>query len=440
MWYNRFLSQSQASLVRAIGRWSLSALVINSIIGSGVFGLPSDLARLVGRASPWAVLAAGAAVGVIMACFAEVASYFSDAGGPYLYSRVAFGRLLGIETGWMLWLARITAPAANANLFVIYAAEFWPRATEPAPRLLILSVLIGILALVNLAGVRAGAQVSNFFTVAKLVPLFAVSLTGVAYLIAGRGSAFAPASSADPASWLKALLLLVFAYGGFESALTPMSEAENPRRDAAFALFTALIICTALYTMIQWTVVGILPNGEQSQRPLADVARILMGHAGAILIASGALISIYGYLGANMLAVPRITFALAEHRDFPSVFAAVHSKFRTPYVSIAVFALLTWLLALLGSFSWNVTLSAVARLFYYGLVCAALPVLRRRRGETARFQLPGGVLWAWLGVAICFVLITQVNLSGSVILIATVLAAFLNWVLVRERRVTRPLD
>jgi amino acid transporter len=420
-------------LVRAIGRWSLAALVVNSIIGSGVFGLPSEVARLVGRASPWAVLLAGAAVGVVMACFAEVASYFSQAGGPYLYGRVAFGRLIGIETGWMLWLARITAPAANANLFVTYAGEFWPRANQSGPRLVILTLLIGCLALVNFRGVRAGAQVSNFFAVAKLVPLFAVALAGAAYLVAGHGIATATASWGGVASWLKAILLLVFAYGGFESALTPMSEAEDPRRHAAFALFTALITCTLLYTLIQWTVVGILPNAEQAQRPLAEVARRVMGQGGAVLIASGALIAIYGYLSANMLAVPRLTFALAEGGDFPSLFAAIHPRFRTPYFSIAVFAALTWLLALLGSFSWNVTLSAVARLFYYGLVCAALPVLRRRQPDGARFRLPGGVWCAALGLAICLVLITGVNLSGSLILLATILVALVNWLLVRRR-------
>src|SRR5882672_3640745 len=109
------MSQAQQSgLVRAIGRWSLAALTINSIIGSGVFKLPSDVAKRLGSLSPWAVLLAGAAMAIIMACFAEVASRFSEAGGPYLYARVAFGRLAGLETGWMLWLARLTAPAANA--------------------------------------------------------------------------------------------------------------------------------------------------------------------------------------------------------------------------------------------------------------------------------------------------------------------------------------
>jgi basic amino acid/polyamine antiporter, APA family len=424
---------NQPTLVRAIGRWSLAALVVNLIIGSGVFLLPADFARLVGRASPWAVLLGGAAVGVIMACFAEVASRFTQAGGPYLYARIAFGRLVGIETGWMLWLARLTSPAANSNLFVIYLGEFWPHATHPLPRFCILTLLIGILALVNFRGVRTGAQVSNIFTVAKLLPLFFVAIVGTLYLIAGHKLPLAMSGTGTNA-WLKAILLLVFAYGGFEAALTPMSEARDPRRDAAFALFAALITCTLLYTMIQWAVVGVLPDPAHSERPLADVARRLLGSAGAALIAVGALVSVYGNLSANILAVPRLTFALAERGDFPAIFAAVHPRFRTPYFSILVFAVLTWLLALLGSFSWNVTLSAVARLFYYALVCAALPVLRKKQPGAVLFRLSGGPFFAVLGVGVCLVLITQVNLSGSLILLATIVVALVNWLLVRNRR------
>ena len=320
--------------MRAIGRWSLAALVINSIIGSGIFGLPSDVARLIGRASPWAVLLAGAAAGVIMACFAEVASQFTQAGGPYLYARAAFGRFVGIEVGWMLWLVRLAAPAATANLFVIYCGEFWPHAREPLPRFLILTFLYGALTLINYRGVRASAQVSNVFTVAKLVPLFLVAIAGSFYLLAGHMAAPVLPGSAGAGAWLKACLLLVFAYGGFETALTPLSEAKNPRQDAAFALFTALITCTLLYSAIQWTVVGVLPDPAHSERPLADVARIVLGHGGAVFVSVGALISVVGYLSANMLGVPRITFALAENGDFPSIFAAIHPRFRTPYVSI----------------------------------------------------------------------------------------------------------
>jgi len=423
-------------LVRAIGRWSLAALVINSIIGSGIFALPADVARLIGAASPWAVLLAGAAAGVIMACFAEVASQFSAAGGPYLYTRAAFGRLVGIEMGWMLWLVRLAAPAATANLFVIYCGEFWPNATQPLPRFLILTFLYAILTLINYRGVRASTQVSNVFTVAKLVPLFLVALAGAVYLMAGH-KAPTLTTAADGSAWRQAALLLVFAYGGFETALTPLSEAKNPQRDAVFALFTGLITCTILYSTIQWVVIAVLPDPGRSERPLADVARLVLGHGGAAFVSIGALVSVYGYLSANMLGVPRITFALAENGDFPAIFSTIHPRFRTPHVSILAFALLSWLLALLGSFTWNATLSAVARLLYYGLVCAALPVFRRKTPGAALFRLPGGTYFAVLGAGICLALITGVNLSGSLILLATALVAMVNWLLVRR---VRPAD
>lgn len=425
-------SPTQTGLVRAIGRWSLAALVINSIIGSGVFGLPSEVAKLLGPASPWAVLLAGLVVGIIMACFAEVASHFTEAGGPYLYSRVAFGRLAGIEMGWLLWLARITAPAANANLFVVYLGEFWPHAKDPLPRFIILTLLLGLLALINLRGVRAGTQVSNIFTVAKLLPLFGVAIAGLFYLAAGHRVTAMPVAGGNGA-WLKAVLLLVFAYGGFESALTPMSEAKDPRRDAAFGLFTALITCTALYVAIQWVVIGILPDPAHSTRPLADTARAMFSNAGAAVVSVGALVSIYGYLSANMLAVPRITLALAEKGDFPGIFAAIHPRFRTPYFSILVFAVLTWLLALSGSFLGNVTVSAVARLGYYGLGCAALPMLRKKQPESVMFRLPGGVVWAGLGVIACGVLMFGVNRGGLLVLGATIIIGFVNWLWARRR-------
>ena len=428
------LKANQTGLVRAIGRWSLAALMVNSIIGSGVFGLPSVVAGLVGSVSPLAVLLAGAAIAVIMACFAEVASQFTETGGPYLYARAAFGRLMSIQVGWISWLVRLTGSAASANIFVTYLGEFWPHATQPVPRFVILTLLVGILAAVNYRGVWAGTQVSNAFTVAKLLALGIVCVAGALYLIGANRMIPAATSTADTNAWLKAMLLLIFAYGGFEAALTPMREAKDPRRDAAFALFVALLTVTLVYTLIQWVVVGILPDPAHSDRPLAAAARIIMGRGGAALVAVGALVSTYGLLSANTLAAPRLTFALAERGDFPSIFAAVHPRFRTPYFSILVFAVLTWLLALLGSFSWNVTLSAVARLFYYALVCAALPVLRKKQPGAAMFRLSGGPFFAVLGVGICLVLITQVNLSGSLILLATVVVALVNWVLVRNRR------
>ena len=419
--------------MRAIGRWSMAALIVNCIIGSGVFGLPSVLSGLLGRASIWAVIVGAIAMGVIMACFSEVSSRFSETGGPYLYAQAAFGRFLGIQVGWLVWFVRLTSCAANANLFVTYAQEFWPAAIRPVAKLAILTLLVGILAALNVRGVRIGTQVSNSFTIAKLASLGVVIVAGAAYLVwrhpAAPQFAFEPGSHA----WARAIVLLIFAYGGFEAAMISAGEARDPRRDIPFGLFAALSTCAVVYSLIQWVVVGLLPDPAHSTRPLADVARVVMGHRGAAVVAVGALFSIYGYLSGNVLATPRVTFALAERGDFPSAFAILHPRFRTPYFSIFAFALLVWLLALFGSFAGNATLSAGARLFYYGITCAALPALRRKQSAPALLHVPGGKFLAILGVLICAGLLTQIEYDKSLILGVAVAVAFLNWLAVRNR-------
>ncbi|PYX73348.1 MAG: hypothetical protein DMG78_09390 [Acidobacteria bacterium] len=406
-------------LVRAIGRWSLAALTVNCIIGSGVFGLPSVLASLLGRASVVAVVLAAVAMAVIMGCFAEVASRFANTGGPYLYAQAAFGRFMGIQVAWLVWFVRLTSCAANANLFVTYLGEFWPQSTRPAMK------------------VKAGTHLSTSFTVAKLSSLLFVTLAGGFYLLTHSPEPVNAAFSPGATQWARAIVLLIFAYGGFEAALIAAGEAKNPRRDLPFGLFAALITCAVIYGLIQWVVVGVLPDPAHSERPLADVARIVMGSGGAALTAAGALFSIYGYLSGNMLATPRITFALAERGDFPSPFALVHPRFRTPYFSILVFAVLVWLLALFGSFAANATLSAGSRLFYYGAVCASVPVLRKKRSERPLFQLRAGTLISIVGVLICAGLLTQIEYNKSLILLVAVAVAFFNWLVVRKRTITQ---
>lgn len=425
---------STQTLIRAIGRWSLVALTINSILGSGIFGLPSQVADLVGRLSPWAVLLAGAAMAVIVACYAEVASQFTETGGTYIYCRAAFGRLTGLEVGWMLVLSRLTACAANANLLVIYLAEFWPQASRPLARFAVTTLLLGILLLVNYRGVRTGTLVSNLFVIAKLAPLAIICLAG-GYYLAIHGMVSAPTPAASLGKWRDAILLLFFAYGGYEAAMNPLGEARDPKRDAPFALFASLALVTVIYVTIQWSVVGLLPAGMHTDRPLAEVARVGLGRGGAVLVAAGALVSVYGYLSANFLTGPRATFAFAEQGDFPRWFAAVHRNFKTPHISIVIFALVCWILALAGSFTWNVTLSAVARLFYYAAVCAAVPVLRRKQPKAAWFRLPAGTAFAIVGVLICAVLFSGVDFSKTLILLATVAVAMLNWLAVRSTAV-----
>lgn len=425
-------SHNTPQLVRAIGRWSMVALAVNCIVGSGIFGLPSAVAGYVGSWSPVAVLLAGVAMAAIIACYAEAASQFTGTGGHYLYVRRAFGRFAGIQVGWLTLLSRLTACAAAVNLLVISLGEFWARAGEPMPRFAVVSLFVGTLGVANYRGVAAGTLVSNVSVVAKLVPLTLVAVVGIFYLAIHPALASAPVTGGLDA-WLKAVLLLIFAYGGYEAALFPLGEAKDPRHDAGFALFVALFIVMALYTVLQLVVVGVLPDAAHSERPLADAARAIMGQGGAALISIGALISVYGYLSANLLGGPRATFALAERGDFPAHFAAIHPRFRTPHFSVVVFAVLVWAFALLGSFTWNVTLSAVARLLYYGAVCAAVPVLRVKQPGAAAIRLRGGPIVPALGVLVCLALLTRVDFSKSLILLAVILTATVNWLLVRGK-------
>src|SRR5205085_2618552 len=287
------------------------ALTINCIIGSGVFGLPSVMSGLVGNASPFAWLYASAGTALVMACFAEVASRFDQTGGVYLYARIAFGRTTGIAIAWLGWLARLTAAAANANLFIIYLAEFWPAAKITFPRLIVLTILLGVLTSVNYIGVRRGTLQSNLFTAAKLITLAVFIAAGLLFLVIKHHPLVISAPAGSAKTWLHAVLLLLFAYGGYETALMPGGEAKDPRRDYPFALFTALVVCTIVYTMTQWIIISVLPQASMTDRPMATAAQIMLGPWGAGLVSVGVLVSCYGYLSANVLGFPRILFALA---------------------------------------------------------------------------------------------------------------------------------
>lgn len=427
------------TLVRAIGRWSLVALVLNGVIGSSVFGLPSVLYGQLGEASPWAWLLAAAGIGLIVACFAEVASRFEGTGGPYLYARIAFGRLAGIEMGWMAYLVRLTAAATNANLFVIYLGELWPGAEAPQMAPVVLALVVTPLAIANVRGVRRGAAVSSTLLLLKLLPLVLFVLLGVALALphpVGHANPPVPALR----GWLDATLLLMFAYGGFEAALVPLGEARDPRRDAPFALAVTLGTCAVLYCLTQVVVNAALPDPAASERPLAAAAGAFLGPMGATLLALTALFSVSGYLAGAMVNVPRLTFAMADQGDLPSFFARVHPRFRTPYVSVVVFAALVWWLAASSGFLQNLTLSAVSRLFTYGLVCAALPVLRARERATpgalppATLRLPAGSVLAAAGLAFSLVLASRMNLRELVVMSAVLGLGALNWLWARRTR------
>jgi amino acid transporter len=295
-------------------------------------------------------------------------------------------------------------------------------------------VLIGHLAFLNYIGVKAGKEVSNLFTGVKVGFLLFFMIAGLLALLFRpelRVPFAVPAMSAK--SWFETILLLVYAYGGFEGALFVGGESTNPKRDTPIALLLALAFVAVIYTSVQFVTVATLPNAAASVRPLSDAAQRFLGSAGGTVIAMAALVSGYGYLSANLLNAPRVTFAMAEHGDFPSVFSAVHAKYRTPHVSILIYAVLLFMFASSGNFRWNAMLSAVSRLAIYAAMALALPILRKRSGKEPAFRLPVPYVFSGLALLFSVVLITQMGRGEFYVVGATCAVASLNWFAVKRR-------
>jgi basic amino acid/polyamine antiporter, APA family len=429
--------QSSQGLVRTIGRWSLTALMVNSIVGVSIFRLPSVLAEKIGAYSPLGCLLAGAGILIVAGCIAEVSSRYEETGGLYLYARDALGRFAGLLVAWLTWLTRIAAPAAAANLFCAYAARFFPLLASRRGELLILATLIGQLAVFNYIGVKTGQQVSNFFTAVKVGFLLLFVIAGLFAFVTRPGIRVPlvwPAFSAK--SWLDAMLLLVYAYGGFEGALSVGGESTNPRRDTPLALLMALALVAVIYTAVQIITMSTLPDAAASVRPLADSSQRFLGSAGAMAIAMAAVVSAYGYLSANLLHAPRLTFALAEGGDFPAFFGAIHPRLRTPYLSIVAYAVMVFTFAALGTFQWNAVLSAVSRLAVYGAMAVAVLVLRSRRDGKTRFLLPFPYFFAGFALLFSAVLLTQMHSAEFWVVSTTCAIASINWLLARGRGVS----
>jgi amino acid transporter len=398
------------------------------MVGASIFGLPALIAARLGKWSPLGFLVAFAVIAIIAACMAEVASQFRDTGGPYLYTKVAFGRFLAMQNGWLTWLTRIAAASAVANLFIIYLAEFFPQVIQPLARAAVLFVLIGFLAAVNYRGVAGGNQLSNVFTVTKISLLAFFVLAGFAALMFRPGIGVIPAPiGARPSAWFEAVLLMMYSYAGFDAALIASGETRNARKDIPVALLSAIAATTLLYIAVQYLVIHTIADAGSSAAPVVDSARRFLPYWAVKIVAAGTLISAYGYLSANMLHTPRVTFAMGEQGDFPSFFARIHPRFRTPHVSIAIFAALLLIFSIAGDFRGNAMLSIVSRLFVYGSVAAALPVLRKKHPNADAFRLPGGVFISALALLLTAVLVTRMHKGEFLVIAATAALAFVNW-------------
>ena len=369
-------SAAQPALRRALGRWDLTAIGVNQVIGGAVFALPAAVAANTGTWSPWLVAATGGLSLLIALCFAEVGSRFEGTGGPYLYTRAAFGRFAAFEVGWLMWFTRAASWASVINVLVTSLSFYWPAMSRSGPRAIVMTGIIGAIAAINVRGIRQSSFVLNALTIAKLTPL-------VIFIAAGLFAVDPDRLFGGPAPSLQGLsttaLLLIYAFGGYEVVPVPAGEARDPRRAVPFALVMTIVIATLVMTLAQVVALGTLPGLATSKTPLADAAALFLGASGAALITIGAICSTSGNNMGQALSGSRNLYALAEQGDLPPFFGRVHPRFRTPANAVLVTSIVSLALAVSGTFAAMAAASAITRLIVYVATCASTLRLRSRR-------------------------------------------------------------
>jgi amino acid transporter len=381
-------TQKPIGLKREIGKLGFGVMTLNGVIGAGIFALPAIAAERGGMFSPWLYVICTVLIMAIVVSFARAASFFRDTGGSFQYARHAFGPFVGFQTGWLLTLSRLASLAANTHLLMTYASWFWSPLESGISHDVAVVVFLVVLAGLNILGLRKGLMAMYALTLLKLVPLAVLAMIGLTKLNPELFTSFDP----PPFSTLgETILILLYAFIGFETTAVPAGEGRNPRRDIPKALISAVLVIAVLYFTIQVVVMSVSPDIGGSDKPLIDVAIILMGPVGAVILTLGAVFSIGGNNANSMLSAPRLIYALSRENCLPEWFGRVHPIYRTPANAIMIYALMAVLLSLSGGFVWLAAMSTVVRLIVYALSIASLPRLQKTIEEyEGQFQLPGG--------------------------------------------------
>ena len=407
--------EHRKQLMRGIGVAGAMVLVINSVIGAGIYQLPAAVAPEAGVWSPWLFLLIGVLIITVVLTFAELASYFKDSGGPVLYTTTAFGPLIGFSTGWVLFISRMTAFAANTTVMAIYLGDVVPWFADGIGRALLVVVVCGTLTWANYVGVRAGVRTMAVITFFKFVPIAVMILLGLQYV---TESTLIPSAAPVFEDIGGTTLLLIYAFVGFEGATIISGETRNATTTLPRALVNTTLIIAALYFLIVLTYISVIPDSTDGSATLVDVGQELMGPAGFVLMTLGAFFSIGGNLSSIMLAVPRLPFAMAEERLLPRWFGHVHEKYATPSNSILLLGGLGLAFALSGSFTWLAAASSLTRLISYVLCIGALPIIRGKATPEERagaYRLKGGYTIPVLALALCLWIGSQANARSWIV-------------------------
>lgn len=397
---------NDAKLKRDIGMLAAGFLVLNGVIGAGIFGLPGKLVEQAGIFGPWLIIIFGAFIITVAWTFASIASYFNTTGGPVAYANRAFGPLIGFQTGWLLYIGRVSAIAANINVLFNYAAYLWDGASGETTRGVMFFIIIGGLTVVNVMGIKKAVKAINVITLFKLIPVLVLILLALPHLTP-EGVLPSDLPSFNDMSGL--VLLILYAFVGFEGALVTAGETKNPRKTIPRALICGVLVITAIYFSVALTYANVVTNGS-GDTPLVEMGEILMGPIGGVIIIITAIFSILGNATSIVIAAPRMTYAMAEEGSLPKWFGKVHEKYHTPANSIVFLGGLAFLLAISGTFVYLAIASTLARMIAYAICMLALPNIRKKADQETRdaaTKLPGGYLIPGVAFFVCLFAISQ---------------------------------
>ena len=413
-------------LIRAIGIPGLTANIVNSTIGAGIFVLPALVAQGLGPAAPLAFLCCAIAMVLFVTCFAIAGSRVSLTGGLYAYVEVAFGRYVGFLAGVLYGITALGAVAGVVNVLVNSIAIVVPFLGNPVMRIVVMLVVYGSLVGINVRGVRGGAGAVTVVTFAKLLPLLLFIGAGIFFIHpANIGWSAWPSSK----SLGDAVILLIFAFVGIEVGLIPSGEVKNPARTVPRAAYLALVLTTIIYITIQLVVQGTLGSdlANYKDAPLAEAAAKFLGNMGRTTLLAGATISAFGFVTSDILSSPRMIFAFGRDGALPAWFAHVHPRYRSPDAAIITYAVLAFGLSVSGTFEQLAVLSNVAVLLMYLLCSAACWYLVQRdiRADGQSFNFPGmKIVPALAIIAIIWILahatVWEFEVNGIVLALASI--------------------
>jgi basic amino acid/polyamine antiporter, APA family len=426
----------QPALRRALGPWSTVAIIMGTVIGSGIFLVPTDMIKAVG--TPGMVFAVWVFAGILSLfgalTYAELSAAMPEAGGEYVYLTVAYGPFWGFLYAWtQTWVAKSASIAALATAFYTYLADFlpglqaplyivpWPIGPGGGPleirygQLLAIGLIL-LLSAVNYRGVEVGGNVQVGVTVLKVLLIAAVIVVGLlsrhAHVL--NLSTSTTSIPGGPAGFFVALVAALWAYDGWNNAGMLGSEVQNPQRTFPLALIAGVTAIIGVYLLTNLAYFSVLNAGEvaASNRVVADMMRRITGPHGAAAVSVAAMISIFAALNGSILSGSRVPYAMARDGYFFRHVGLVNPRFRTPSASILLLGVWSSLFVLSGHYSDLYNAVIFPSWILYGMTAAAVIVLRRKRPDLARPYRTWGYPWvplAFVGVTILLLYQTLVS-------------------------------